>query len=157
MLNNRELASLIWFGIGTVILLAVKDIRTKALELVPSALRVLALPVLLLAGWTIVIVALASETPAWRTEFASDTAIWFIGTAPAFMFDLAARPRRDHFFKIAMTRVLKVTGNCSSHSIHQPLRFQSSYRSRASAISHRSIAFLYRLESSKFRTRKEHV
>lgn len=114
MINNREWALLIWLGLALVFVLALcllrGDLRLSLLQLARSVLNpVIAVPMLLLVAWVGGLVLLAARFALWEAELATDTGVWFFGTALALMFNVTQTLHEERFFRRTMLRAVKLT------------------------------------------------
>jgi len=107
--NNREWALLIWLGVGLAVFLLRADLRSILFQVVRTALHpVLIAPVLLLVGWVGGSVLVAARLGWWKAELATDTGVWFFGTALALMFNVTEAVREERFFGRTALRAVKV-------------------------------------------------
>ena len=99
MPSSREWALLIWLGVGLAVSLLRADLRSILFQLVRTALHpVLIAPVLLLVGWVGGSVLVAARLGWWKAELATDTGVWFFGTALVLMFNVAEAVGQERFF-----------------------------------------------------------
>lgn len=87
MLNNREIAIVVWFGVLAVFVLSTRAFRSSVGKfrtvLYPKVLVLLALITIYLGGWTYV----AARAGLWNTTFTKTTTIWYVGSALSFIAD----------------------------------------------------------------------
>ena len=109
MINNRELALLIWLGAVLALFLLRANLRSILFEVIRLALNpVLVAPVLLMAGWVGGMVLAAVRIGWWEAELAADTTVWFFGTALVLMFNLTQAGGEERFFRQAILGAVKV-------------------------------------------------
>ena len=110
MINNRELALVIWLGAVLALFLLRGNLRPILFQLVRVILHpVLVIPVLLMAGWVGGLILVAARISWWEAELATDTAVWFFGTAIALMFSVNEALREERFFRRTIIGAVKVT------------------------------------------------
>ena len=107
-MNPREIASLVWLG-GFLVCGATKsDVRAAYWQVVKafSQPKVVG-PVVVLAGWTAGLAALAQMIELWNIDVLSDTAVWFVTVGMAFYFSLD-KIAEDGWFRRAARRAVGV-------------------------------------------------
>ena len=106
-MNNREKATLIWFGIAlAVALLSMPDVRGLLWESVKLFVKPVILgPVAALAGWTIGLVALMHTVGLWEPDVRNDTVTWFLTVGIALFFSLTKVEEGGFFRKTARRAV----------------------------------------------------
>lgn len=110
MINNREWALLIWLGALLALFLLRGDLRSILLQIVRSVLQpVIAVPMLLLFAWVVGLVLVAARFAWWEAELATDTGVWFFGTALVLMFNVTEALREEGFFRRTIIGAVKVT------------------------------------------------
>lgn len=110
MINNRELALLIWLGAVLAMFLLRGALRSILFELVRTVLQpVLVVPVLLMAGWTGGLILVAVRFTWWEAELATDTVVWFVGTALVLMFRVTDALGEERFFRHTIIGAVRVT------------------------------------------------
>lgn len=110
MINNRELALLIWLGVVLAGLLLARDLRSSLFGVVQAALHpILVVLVLLMAGWVAGLIVIAAGIGWWEVELATDTVVWFVGTALVLMFGVAEAVGKERFLSQSILRAVKVT------------------------------------------------
>jgi hypothetical protein len=108
--NNREKATLIWLGIAlVVVLLRMPDIRGLLWQSVKLFVhpRVLG-SILLLAAWTVGLVAAAHTVGLWTVDERNDTVTWFVTVGIAFFFSLP-KVEEGGFFHHTARRAVAAT------------------------------------------------
>jgi len=112
VINNRELALLIWLALGAVLALILLrgDLRSTLLEVVRMVLNpVVVVPVVLMGGWTGGLIAVAAGIGWWEAELATDSVVWFVGTALVLMFRVTEAFGEERFFKRTIVGAVRVT------------------------------------------------
>ena len=110
MIDNRELALLIWLGAGLALFLLLGSLRSILFDIIRIVLNpVLVIPVLLMAGWVGGTVFAAVRVGWWEAELATETAEWFVGTALVLMFSVNESLSEERFFRRTMIGAVKVT------------------------------------------------
>ena len=88
-MNDREIAALIWLGIGLAVALRNSDLRASMWEIVKAAAHPKLLgPVLAFAGWIVVLVVVARTVGLWETDVLNDTVAWFVTVGLGLLFSL---------------------------------------------------------------------
>lgn len=110
MINNREWALLIWLGVVLALLLLPRDLRSSLFEVVRAALHpILVIPVLLMAVWVGGLIVIVAGIGWWDAELATDTVVWFVGTALVLMFRVAEALGEERFFRRTIIGAVRVT------------------------------------------------
>jgi hypothetical protein len=110
MLNNREWALLIWLGGVLALFLLRGNLRSILFQLARVALHpVVVVPVLLMAGWVGGLILVTARIGWWEGELATDTAVWFFGTALAVMFNVTAALSEERLLIRTFLRAVKIT------------------------------------------------
>lgn len=85
-LNNREIAILLWILLGLLWALTRKETRRLIGEMARTVFSVkLTLPVLMFAGWVVLLVRFGAFLGLWQSSLLKGTLVWFI-TAGLVMF-----------------------------------------------------------------------
>ena len=109
MLNNRELAILVWLGLFFAWAFSKRDVRSSFGGLLRTASSpTILMPFGAMLGYVALEVWLGSKASLWRADLTKDTVSWFIvsGTVLFFKFDQASKP---HFFRRRIVAVLGIT------------------------------------------------
>lgn len=86
MPNNRQWATVLWLAVLVTWALMRRDVRASMRAVLPAALSPkILVPLVLMAGWVVGLVALASRVELWSTSRVTDTAFWFV-TAGLVLF-----------------------------------------------------------------------
>jgi hypothetical protein len=108
-MNNRENATLIWLGIVLAAVLANREMRGSLWEVVKAVVHPKIVgPLLLFAGWTVGLVALAVEVGLWKSDVLSDTITWFLTAGLAFFFSIK-KVTEAGFVRTTARRAVAVT------------------------------------------------
>jgi hypothetical protein len=107
--NNREKATVIWFGIALAAALCNRQIRVSLWDVAKAFVHPkIVVPLLAFAGWTIGLVVLAHLIGLWGSDVRNDTVAWFI-TAGFAMLASASKVTEDRFVRTAVRRSLAAT------------------------------------------------
>lgn len=110
MLNNREWALLIWMAIALALLLSQGQLRSSLLQCLRAALHPqIVIALLAMVAWVGGLVFVASRIGWWEAELATDTAVWFFGTALVLMFNVTKALREEGFFRRTIPGAFKAT------------------------------------------------
>lgn len=106
VVNNREKATVIWFGIALLACLFSRDVRRSLWQVVKVAAQPMILgPLVALAAWTAGLVALAHLFGLWEADERNDTIAWFITVGIVLLFSLG-NVKEDGFFRTAVRRAV---------------------------------------------------
>lgn len=107
-MNNRELATVIWLGIGLAACLFSREIRGALWQVARSFSHPKVLgPVVALAAWTLGLVVLAHMWGLWEPDARNDTVVWFVTVGVVLYFSLE-RVTREGFFRTTALRAVAV-------------------------------------------------
>jgi hypothetical protein len=107
--NDREIATLIWLGIGLALALRNAEIRGAIWDMAKHAVHPkLLAPVVAFAGWVGGLVFLAHPVGLWETDVRNDTIAWFLTVGVGLLFSLQ-RVREDGFFRKTVRRAFAFT------------------------------------------------
>ena len=102
MLNDRQIASLLWAGIILVAVLAWPTGRRSLAGVARIALSRKVWPVFaLFALWSLGLVLIGRRFGIWTDELAADTWFWFFTTAVVLLFNFSKASEEPDFFKRA--------------------------------------------------------
>jgi hypothetical protein len=109
VLNNRELAILIW-AVGLFLLLTVrKEMRSSVGGILRSLLSPpLLIPLLVMAGYVVGEVWLGYQARLWRSGLIKDTLVWFIISALALFFGSNQASKQPHFFRRRLVAAVSI-------------------------------------------------
>ena len=106
MINNRELALLIWVTISVAALLLHRGLR---LSVTRALLKpIIAIPILLLAGWVLGLAFASARIHLWEGELTIDITVWFFGTALVLLFSATQALNEERFVRQAILGVISV-------------------------------------------------
>ena len=100
VLNNRELASLIWLAVAAAWVLSRRDLRSGIAGILKSlANPLLLLPLLGLQGWIALEIWAGGKLGLWNTDLVSNTVVWTVGTALVLYFNVNKAAEDPLFFR----------------------------------------------------------
>lgn len=106
--NEREIASLVWLGVFLVWGATKSDIRPAYWQVVKAFVQPKVVgPVIVLAGWTVGLAALAHRVGLWEMDVLSDTVVWFVTVGIAFYLSLG-KVAEDGWFRRTVRRAVSV-------------------------------------------------
>ena len=106
VLNNRELASLIWLAVAAAWVLSRRDLRSGIAGILKSlANPLLLLPLLGLQGWIALEIWAGGKLGLWNTDLVSNTVVWTVGTALVLYFNVNKAAEDPLFFFAKPQRV----------------------------------------------------
>lgn len=110
VLNNREIAALLWL-VALIFWFAWNRERRRTLLSVVGALTqpILLRVALLTAAWTAALVAGAERVGVWDTPLLKDTIVWFGGAGLGLLGSVGSATDRDHFFRRNAGRAIRAT------------------------------------------------
>jgi hypothetical protein len=99
VLNNRQIAILLWAGVALVYCVAAPKVRPS----LAGVLRIALHPkiwsiIVILAAWSVGLVYVGSELGWWTDDLASDTWFWFFTTALVLLFNFEKASAEPDFF-----------------------------------------------------------
>jgi hypothetical protein len=99
MLNNRQVAILLWAGLIVLYCLLAPQVRPSLAGVVRLALdpKILSITAIL-AAWSVGLVHLGSELGWWTDDLAADTWFWFFTTALVLLFNFEKASAEPDFF-----------------------------------------------------------
>ena len=107
-LNNRELATLFWLGVGAVWMLWRKDTRPLVGSLLRTAAHLALLtPAILIWVWTALVVFVAYRFRLWTADLINDTIIWSIGPAVGLFLSVNNVSKDPRFFRNTALSAIK--------------------------------------------------
>ena len=110
LLNNRELAALIWLSVAAAWVLSRRDLRSGIADIVKHlAQPLLLLPLLGMLGWIALEIWAGWKLALWNTSFISDTVVWVVGTALVLYFNVAKATEDPRFFRQTAKGTLKAS------------------------------------------------
>ena len=110
LLNNRELASLIWLAVAAAWILSNRKLRSATVEILKSLARpVLLVPLLLMMGWVALEIWVGSKLTLWNIGLVSNTVVWTLGTAMVLFFNVNKAADDPQFFRKTAMDTLKAS------------------------------------------------
>ncbi len=133
MLNDRQVASLLWVGIILVVILTWPTGRRSLTGVVRAFLSCKIWPVFaLLALWSLWLVFIGRRIGVWTDKLAADTWYWFFTTAVVLFFNFSNASEEPDFFKRTAKKTFGFTLVLGFLSDLYGCRCQSSSLARAS-------------------------
>ncbi len=107
-MNPREIASVVWLG-GFLLWSATRrDVRAAYWQVFTAFVHPKVVgPVIVLAGWTVGLAALAHTIDLWKLDVLSDTVVWFVTVGMAFYFTLD-KVAEDGWFRRTARRTVGI-------------------------------------------------
>lgn len=110
MLNNRQIASLLWVGIALAAILARPDSRRALIDVARALLGRKIWPVIaVLALWSLGLVFLGQWVSIWSGDLAADTGFWFFTTAVVLLFNFNKASEDPDFFRTTAKETFGLT------------------------------------------------
>ena len=100
MLDNRELAALIWLGAGTLWALSQKKVRDSFAGVVKAFVRPqIIIPLVAMLAWVGLELWVGARLALWSLELAKGTVLWALGSAGVLLFNCTQMDSTVHFFR----------------------------------------------------------
>jgi len=110
MLNNRQIATLLWFAVILAYCLALPSVRSSLVGVVRTALHPKIWSIVLLLGaWSLGLVYLGAKVGWWTDDLAADTWFWFFTTALVLLFNFEKASKEPDFFIKASKEIFGLT------------------------------------------------
>ena len=110
LLNNRELATLIWLAVAAAWVLSHRNLRSGIAGLLGSLVNpVLLLPLVGMLGWIAVEIWAGWKLALWNTGLVSNTVVWTVGTALVLFFNVTKAVEDPRFFHKTAKGTLKAS------------------------------------------------
>lgn len=110
MLDNRELAALIWLVLGFSWVLTRRGLRSQIRGILRSLLKpVIFVPLLCLSAYIGFEVWTGSQVGLWTSDLTKDTLIWSAGTGAILFFNAATAGGEPDFFRRTLAGAIGVT------------------------------------------------
>ncbi len=110
MLNNRQVATLVWLAVAGAWALAVPGVRKSFVGVARFlAAPKLSIPLALLLLNGIGLLWLGHSLRVWHTGLLPDTVTWYVGTALVLFFNAPDAGSKEGFFRRALLRTLGLT------------------------------------------------
>ena len=103
MLNNREIAVLLWLGVATLWLLFQPKQRSGLCGILKLFLQpVIIIPLLAMFAWIGLELWVGAHLSLWNAAFAKDTVPWTVGSAAVLFFNCTQAATDPRFFRRTM-------------------------------------------------------
>ena len=110
LLNNRELATLIWLAVAAAWVLSHRNLRSGIAGLLGSLVNpVLLLPLVGMLGWIALEIWAGWKLALWNTGLVSNTVVWTVGTALVLFFNVTKAVEDPRFFHKTAKGTLKAS------------------------------------------------
>lgn len=111
MLNNREIASVIWMAILTIVALSNKDVRESAIEVFTLFFspRIL-LPIVSMLAWICIEIWIGFCFQFWSSELAKGTILWTLCTAGVILFNFTQFDSESNWLHFFRRTILAMVG-----------------------------------------------
>jgi len=110
MLNNREIAVLVWLGVFLAWAVSQAKIREAILGVLRAALTwKIVVPVLMMATYVALVVLGLRELGFWDLNNLKATVLWFLTAGLVMIFDIKSVPSDEHYFQKAILDGFKVS------------------------------------------------
>ncbi len=110
MIDNRDLALLIWLGIVLVIALFWRDARSGLKSVLSDLLHpAISLIVVAMAAYVGVLLYFGSRWGIWNTDLAYETAFWFVVSGFGLLLNLDRVAHQEHFLKRTVFTIIGAT------------------------------------------------
>jgi hypothetical protein len=110
MLNNRELAILIWLGVGVLLVLTKKSFRSSIGQVLRAGAHPkILIPLIAMLGYALLEIWLGSKLALWNGSLTKDTVVWVVVSATALFFNFEHASEKQHFFRRRTAALLGIT------------------------------------------------
>jgi hypothetical protein len=113
MLNDRQIATLLWAGVILVAVLALPTGRKCVADVGRAVLNRKAWPVFVISAllglWSFGVVLIGERVGIWTDDLAADTWFWFFTTAVVLLFNFSNASEKPDFFKRTAQEALGLT------------------------------------------------
>lgn len=106
MINNRELVLIIGVTVAFAALLLHRGFRSSVAR--ASFSPVIAVPILLLAGWVVGLAFASTRIHLWDGELTIDATVWFFGTALVLLLTATQALSEERFFRRTILGIISV-------------------------------------------------
>ncbi len=111
MLNNREWATIIWFGILLLGGLSKRELRSSFGHVLRAVLSpAILFPLGGMLSYVVLEVWLGSKARLWRGDLTKDTVSWLILSALALFFNFEQASKQSHFFRRKVATAFGIAG-----------------------------------------------
>jgi hypothetical protein len=110
VLNNRELAAVIWLLVPLVLVLLIRDVRRAVPGLLRAALTPkIVVPVVVMLAYVTGLVLVMKHLGLWSTDLTKDMIVWVLGPALVLFARAGPAGATEHFFRRAVFDTIKFT------------------------------------------------
>ena len=110
LLNNRELASLIWLTVAAAWILSRRNLRSLTSDILKRlANPLLLVPLLVMLGWVALEIWVGRKLALWNIRLVSNTIVWTMGTALVLYFNVDRAAEDPLFFRNTAKGTLKAS------------------------------------------------
>ena len=113
MLNNRELAALIWIGVALLWALSKPDVRESFVEVIKAFLKPqILIPIAAMLAWVGLEISVGIRLALWNPALAKSTILWTVGSAGVLLFNctqIDSGGNQQHFFRRMILATVGVT------------------------------------------------
>ena len=103
MLNNREIAFLLWLGVATLWLLSQPKLRSDLWGVLKLSLQpVIIIPLLAMFAWIGLELRVGTHLSLWNAALAKGTVLWSVGSAAVLFFNCTQAATDPRFFRRTM-------------------------------------------------------
>ena len=100
MLDNRELAGLVWLGAGISWALSQKTVRESCAGVVNAFFRPqILVPLVAMLAWVGLELWVGAQLGFWNPALSKGTILWTVGSAGVLLFNCAQMGASEHFFR----------------------------------------------------------
>lgn len=108
MLNNRELAALIWLGVAFLWILSTKGGRKGFVQIATAFLKLqILIPLVAMLVWVGIELWVGARLGLWNPTLAKSTTLWILGSAGVLLFNSTQldSDSEPHFFHGILGRI----------------------------------------------------
>ena len=112
MLNNRELAAVIWLGVATLWVLSTKGGRRGFVGIATAFLKLqILIPLVAMLAWVGLELWVGARLALWNPTLAKSTILWTLGSAGVLLFNSTQldSDSEPHFFRRTIAATVGVT------------------------------------------------
>ncbi len=109
MLNNRELAAVIWLGVATLWILSTKGGRRGFVGIATAFLKLqILIPLIAMLAWVGLELWVGARLALWNPTLANSTILWTLGSAGVLFFNCTEIDSDLHFFRQTIVATVRV-------------------------------------------------
>ena len=109
MLNNREIAVLLWLGVAMLWLLSQPKVRSSLCGILKHLLQpVIIIPLLTMFAWIGLELWVGAHLSLWNAALAKGTVLWTVGSAAVVFFNCTQAATDPRFFRGTMLDTVRV-------------------------------------------------